>query len=106
MRAEQRKLRSGMIECRCFVPGAYVVAKLAALLGIARSIALVRILMAVDAGHGLEVIASRRGWVAIHGRFMTVYTRGRSMSSGELKSGFLVPCQRKCRGLETIQGVT
>lgn len=64
MSAQQREFRRGMIECRCLLPGAHVMAKLAALFGTARRIALVRVRMAVNARQRVKVIARRRRRIA------------------------------------------
>lgn len=80
--AQQPELGGGMIEGCGLLPGAYVVAKLTALLGIARGVALVWVLMAVDASHRVEVIASRWWRKAVHWRLVTLAAGRRCVPSG------------------------
>ncbi len=105
MSAQKCELRRGMIEGRRLLPGPHVMAKFAALLGIARCGALVRVLMAAYACHGIEMITGWRSRKSIHWGFVTFSASGGRVPAGQFELSFLVPRQRKCGRLKTIQGV-
>jgi hypothetical protein len=61
--------------------------------------------MTVYAGNGIEVITGGRRRKPVNGGFVTLSARSGRVSASEFKLSFLVPRQRKCGRLKTIQGV-
>lgn len=106
VRTKELEFRRGMIEGGCFLPRAHVVTMFA---GIARSAAgriPVWIRMTGHAGNGTEVIAGRRGRIAVHWRFVTLHTSGRGVSAVQRESRLDVTRQRERRWFEPVHAVT
>ena len=106
MRAPQVELCLRVVEGRGFLPGADVVADFAVGLRVGGGIALVRIAMAFDAGHGTEVISLGGARRSQH-RFglMALAASRRQVAAQQLEARLLVASQSECGRPESIHRV-